>query len=61
MAFGGHYLSDVLLGGLVTLIVIEIVRRVIWPLGASEPESLGRPELRGAPAGDGEPSRRPAD
>ena len=26
-------LSDVLLGGLVTLIVIEIVRRVIWPKG----------------------------
>jgi membrane-associated phospholipid phosphatase len=33
LAFGGHYLSDVLLGGLITLIVIEIVRRVIWPLG----------------------------
>ena len=31
MAFGGHYLSDVLLGGLVTLIVIEIVRRIVWP------------------------------
>jgi len=34
MAFGGHYLSDVLLGGLVTLIVIEIARRLIWPKGA---------------------------
>ena len=45
LAFGGHYLSDVLLGGLVTLIVIEIVRRVIWPLGSSEPESLPRPGL----------------
>ena len=30
LAFGGHYLSDVLLGGLITLIVIE-GRRVIWP------------------------------
>ena len=46
LAFGGHYLSDVLLGGLVTLIVIEIVRRVIWPFGSSEPESLRRPGLR---------------
>ena len=33
LAFGGHYLSDVLLGGLITLIVIEIVRRIIWPKG----------------------------
>ena len=33
MAFGGHYLSDVLLGGLVTLIVIEIGRKLIWPAG----------------------------
>ena len=33
MAFGGHYLSDVLLGGLVTLIVIEIARRIVWPRG----------------------------
>jgi lipid A 4'-phosphatase len=31
MAFGGHFLSDVLLGGLVTLIVVEISRRVVWP------------------------------
>jgi lipid A 4'-phosphatase len=29
LAFGGHYLSDVLLGGLITLIVIEIARRLI--------------------------------
>jgi lipid A 4'-phosphatase len=36
LAFGGHYLSDVLLGGLVTLIVIEIVRRIIWPKGGRE-------------------------
>ena len=35
MAFGGHYLSDVLLGGLVTLIVIEVVRRLLWPRGES--------------------------
>jgi lipid A 4'-phosphatase len=48
LAFGGHYLSDVLLGGLITLIVIEVVRRVVWPLGGSEPESLRRPGLRRA-------------
>jgi lipid A 4'-phosphatase len=36
LAFGGHYLSDVILGGLVTLIVIEIVRRMIWPKGGRE-------------------------
>jgi lipid A 4'-phosphatase len=47
LAFGGHYLSDVLLGGLITLIVIEVVRRLIWPLGASEPESLRRAGFRG--------------
>jgi lipid A 4'-phosphatase len=41
LAFGGHYLSDVLLGGLVTLIVIEVVRRLLWPRGKSEPESSG--------------------
>jgi lipid A 4'-phosphatase len=35
LAFGGHYLSDVLLGGLITLIVIEVVRRLLWPRGAS--------------------------
>jgi membrane-associated phospholipid phosphatase len=46
LAFGGHYLSDVLLGGLLALIVIEVVRRVIWPLGSSEPDSLGGPELQ---------------
>jgi membrane-associated phospholipid phosphatase len=33
MAFGGHFLSDVLLGGLVTLIVIEIARKIVWPRG----------------------------
>ena len=38
LAFGGHYLSDVLLGGLVTLIVIEVVRRVVWPTGGREIE-----------------------
>ena len=43
LAFGGHYLSDVLLGGLITLIVIEIVRRLIWPPGASEFEALRKP------------------
>jgi lipid A 4'-phosphatase len=35
LAFGGHYLSDVLLGGLITLVVIEAVRRLLWPRGAS--------------------------
>ncbi|MGO9770988.1 MAG: phosphatase PAP2 family protein [Roseiarcus sp.] len=33
LAFGGHYLSDVLLGGLIALIVIEITRRALWPRG----------------------------
>jgi membrane-associated phospholipid phosphatase len=46
LAFGGHYLSDVLLGGLITLIVIEVVRRIVWPPGGSKPESLRSPELR---------------
>jgi lipid A 4'-phosphatase len=45
LAFGGHYLSDVLLGGLITLIVIEVVRRLIWPRGAEEPEALGKAGL----------------
>jgi lipid A 4'-phosphatase len=36
LAFGGHYLSDVLLGGLITLIVIEVARRVVWPKGRRE-------------------------
>ncbi len=35
LAFGGHYLSDVLLGGLVTLIVIEVARRLIWRRGGA--------------------------
>jgi lipid A 4'-phosphatase len=46
LAFGGHYLSDVLLGGLVTLIVIEIVRRLIWPKGTSEAEAPQIPGIR---------------
>ena len=33
MAFGGHYLSDVLLGGFVTLIIVEIARMLLWPRG----------------------------
>ena len=37
MAFGGHYLSDVLLGGLVSLIVIEITRKIVWPRGEVYP------------------------
>ncbi|HTR11916.1 MAG TPA: phosphatase PAP2 family protein [Roseiarcus sp.] len=31
MAFGSHFLSDVLLGGFLTLIVIEVVRLLLWP------------------------------
>jgi lipid A 4'-phosphatase len=46
LAFGGHYLSDVLLGGLITLIVIEVTRRLLWPRGASGLESPGAPGLR---------------
>jgi lipid A 4'-phosphatase len=44
LAFGGHYLSDVLLGGLITLIVIEVTRRLLWPRGAS---GLGSPRAPG--------------
>ena len=33
LAFGGHYLSDVLLGGLIALLVIEATRRALWPRG----------------------------
>ncbi len=33
IAFGGHYLSDTLLGALITLIVIVLARRLIWPRG----------------------------
>jgi lipid A 4'-phosphatase len=46
LAFGGHYLSDVLLGGLITLIVVEVVRRVVWPPGASGFEALRKPGLQ---------------
>lgn len=45
LSFGGHYLSDVLLGGLLTLIVIEVARRIIWPKGGEDGE-----EARGAPS-----------
>ena len=34
MAFGGHFLSDVLFGGLISLLVIFVVRRFVWPRGA---------------------------
>jgi lipid A 4'-phosphatase len=54
LAFGGHYLSDVLLGGLIALIVIEVAKRIIWPKSAFEPELLGRPELRRARPRDGD-------
>jgi membrane-associated phospholipid phosphatase len=33
MAFGGHFLSDVLLGGLISLLVIFVARRLLWPKG----------------------------
>jgi lipid A 4'-phosphatase len=58
LAFGGHYLSDVLLGGLITLIVIEITRRIIWPRGMSTTGSVGGPEFRRLRRG--EASRRSA-
>ena len=58
LAFGGHYLSDVLLGGLLALIVIEIVRRLIWPKGTSEPEALRSPGVHLSRRRD--LSRRPA-
>jgi len=67
LAFGGHYLSDVLLAGLVTLIVIEIIRRIIWPQGDSGPESFRRPSSGGRNAGTrsgslpGDPLSRAAD
>ena len=50
MAFGGHYLTDVLLGGLLTLIVIEIARMLIWPRGQdpADPEPRARAESRTA-------------
>ncbi len=47
MAFGGHFLSDVLLGGLVTLIIIEIARALIWPRGEDP-----APEPQAAPSGN---------
>jgi len=33
LAFGGHFLSDVLLGGLISLLVILVARRLLWPKG----------------------------
>jgi membrane-associated PAP2 superfamily phosphatase len=33
LAYGGHFLSDALLGGLMTLIVVVLVHRVVWPRG----------------------------
>jgi lipid A 4'-phosphatase len=57
LAFGGHYLSDVLLGGLITLIVVEIVRRLLWPPGAFRRRSLGKPRFPRPAQGDA--SRRP--
>jgi membrane-associated PAP2 superfamily phosphatase len=34
MAFGGHFLSDVLLGGLISLLVVLVARRLVRPEGA---------------------------
>jgi lipid A 4'-phosphatase len=36
MAFGGHYLSDVILAALITLLLIESARLLIWPGGKPE-------------------------
>jgi membrane-associated PAP2 superfamily phosphatase len=33
LAFGGHFLSDVLFGGLIALLVIAATRRCLWPRG----------------------------
>jgi lipid A 4'-phosphatase len=33
LAFGGHFLSDVLLGGLISVLVILVARRLLWPKG----------------------------
>jgi membrane-associated phospholipid phosphatase len=33
IAFGGHFLSDVLFGGLISLIVVFAVRWALWPRG----------------------------
>ncbi len=55
MAFGGHYLSDVLLGALVTLIIVEIARMLMWPRG----EDPAGPDL--APAERGGRSRTAAE
>ncbi|MGD1036251.1 MAG: phosphatase PAP2 family protein [Roseiarcus sp.] len=35
IAFGGHFLSDVLVGGLISLIVIVLARWLIWPRGGA--------------------------
>jgi lipid A 4'-phosphatase len=66
MAFGGHFLSDVLLGGLITLIIIEIARMLLWPRGEdpSSPDALaqggmGRTAAEVVEAALG-PRRRPA-
>ena len=31
MAFGGHFLSDVLVGGLLSLLVVAVAWRLLWP------------------------------
>lgn len=37
VAYGGHFLSDVIVGGLITMIVVVALRRALWPKG--EPRS----------------------
>ena len=51
MAFGGHYLSDVLLGGLVTLVIIEIARMLLWPRGEDPSGAETDPSSRGKGGG----------
>ena len=33
LAFGGHFLSDVIVGALISLIVIQALKRAFWPRG----------------------------
>ncbi len=52
MAFGGHYLSDVLLGGLVALMVIEIARKVVWPTALDRLREAAPPDPGGRTAAE---------
>ena len=35
LAFGGHFLSDALLGGLIALWIVLVARRLLWPKGGT--------------------------